>query len=124
MNSPFSHRSFSSTRTLAPAWSTSREAHGSGSHAPSSLPSWNSFRVWAFSVGLIATSPLPSVVVWKPCLPSQARRATSCVPPSCGVASFLPLRSAAELISGLTTSCAPPDAAPAMMLMDSPLLLT
>ena len=63
MNSPFSHRSFSSTRTFAPAWSTSREAHGSGSHAPSSLPSWNSFRVWAFSVGLMATSPLPSVVV-------------------------------------------------------------
>src|SRR3979409_850556 len=85
-NWPFSQRSFSSTRTLPPAWSTRREAQGSGSHAPSSFPSWKSLRVWAFSVGLTATSPPPFGVVFRPCLPSQARSGTSWGPPSRGVA--------------------------------------
>ncbi len=52
---------------------------------------------------------------------SQYRNATSCVLPSCGVAIFLPLRSAAELMSGLTTSATPPDAEPEITRTASPL---
>jgi hypothetical protein len=43
------------------------------------------------------------------------------VPPSWGDASFLPLRPAASVISGLTTRRAPPDLAPEMMRTASPL---
>ena len=45
----------------------------------------------------------------------------SCVPPSCGVASFLPLRSATLVMLGLTTRNAPPEVLPAMMRMALPL---
>ena len=81
-NCPLGHRSFSSTSTFAPASITSRDAHGSGTHAPSRRPCWNSWNVWAFSVGVIATSPPPFGVVFRPWPASQARSATSCVPPS------------------------------------------
>ena len=66
------------------------------------------------SCGRICTSPPPSGVVFKPFVFSHARRATSWVLPSCGVASFLPFRSAALLMVGFTTRAAPPDVAPAM----------
>ena len=36
-----------------------RGAHGSGSQAPSSAPCWKRVSVWAFSVGVIDTSPPP-----------------------------------------------------------------
>ena len=48
----------------------------------------------------------------RPCCFSQVRSATSWVLPSCGVAIFLPLRSAGLVIDGFTTRNAPPDAAP------------
>jgi hypothetical protein len=41
----------------------------------------------------------------------------SCVFPSCGLAIFLPLRSAGFVIDGLVTRNAPPDAAPDTILM-------
>ena len=76
--------------------------------------------VWAFSCGRIDTSPPPCVSVSGRCRASQVRSATSWVLPSCGVASFLPRRSAADVISGLTTRNAPPDVAPAMIRIASP----
>ena len=43
-----------------------------------------------FDCGRIVTSPPPSGVVAKPCSASHARRATSCVLPSDGVATVVP----------------------------------
>src|SRR3954470_15031559 len=48
----------------------------------------------------------------------------SCVPPVWGEASFLPLSCAGVVMSGRTTSAAPPDVAPAMMRIAWPLLFT
>ena len=55
-----------------------------------------------------------------PCCSSQYRSATSWVLPNCGVAIFLPFRSAADVIPGRTTSAAPPEAAPAITRTASP----
>ena len=83
-------------------------------------PALNASSVCALSCGTIDTSPPPWSSVLRPWSFSQLRRATSWVLPSCGVASFLPLRSAALLISGLTTRNAPPEVAPEMIRMASP----
>ena len=47
--------------------------------------------------------------------------ATSCVLPSCGVAMILPLSCSGEVMSGETTSWAPPEVEPAMSRTASPL---
>jgi hypothetical protein len=67
------------------------------------------------------TSPPPASSALSPFSFSQDRRATSCVLPRLGVASFLPLRSAGLLMSGFTTRNAPPDVAPEMTRTASPL---
>ena len=93
------HRVFSSTSVLPPASSTSRDAHGSGSQAPSISPDLNRSRVCAFSWLTMSTSLPPVVCTFNPLSSSHLRSATSWVPPSCGVARVLPFRSAAPLIS-------------------------
>ncbi len=61
-----------------------------------------------------------------PCSSSQARRATSWVLPSCGVASLVPTKSCGVKVSssprtsGRTTRKAPPEVEPPMMRMASP----
>ena len=117
---PSGHRSRSSTRTLAPPSWMSRVAHGSGTQAPSMVPARNVSSVWAFSWGTTETSPPPAVSVVRPCSLSQDRSATSWVLPSDGLAIFLPLRSAALAISGLTTRKAPPEVEPEMTRTASP----
>ena len=72
-------------------------------------------------IGLIATSPPPVGVVVSPCCLSQYRAATSWVLPSDGVARDFPLSWAARVMPPLTTSDAPPEAAPEMILMAVPL---
>ena len=86
------------------------------------MPAWKVSRVCAFSWGTIETSPPPAVSVVRPCYLSHERSATSWVLPSDGLAIFLPLRSAAEVISGLTTRNAPPDVEPEMTRTASPLV--
>jgi hypothetical protein len=120
-NWPPGHRLRSSTSTLPPPSCTRRVAHGSGTQAPAIWPSLKVSRVWELSCGLMLTSPPPWVSVLRPWSSSQARSATSCVLPSWGVATFLPLRSAALLISGFTTREAPADVAPATIRNASPL---
>ena len=123
-NLPPGHSVFSSTSTLPPPSRTSRDAHGSGTQAPSIFLSWKSCRVVAFSLGSTCTSPCtPWLDGVSPFSFSQARSATSWVLPSCGEAIRLPLRSAAELMPGWTTSEAPPEVAPEMIRMPSPLVL-
>src|SRR5438132_3447382 len=64
------------------------------------------------------TSWPPLMLVLRPCWESHVRSATSWVLPSCGDASVLPLRSEGkplDAIDELTTSPAPPSAAPATM---------
>src|SRR3954465_9581405 len=112
---PCGHRSASSTRILPPPSVTSRVAHGSGTHAPTSSPLLKAFSVVALSCGRMETSPPPVVSVLRPFDFSHVRSATSWVLPSCGDATLLPLRSAALLMDGLTTRYAPPDAAPEMI---------
>ncbi len=68
----------------------------------------------------MSTSPPPVVVAVRPCCLSQYRRATSWVLPSDGVASFWPLSWEALVMPALTTSDAPPEAAPAMTLISVP----
>ena len=75
-------------------------------------PRLNASSVVALSCGRIDTSPPPEVSVFRPFDFSQTRSATSCVLPSWGDATTLPLRSAALLMSGFTTKYAPPEAAP------------
>ena len=120
---PSGHRSRSSTRTLAPPSWIRRVAHGSGTQAPSIVPARNVSRVWEFSWGTTETSPPPAVSVLRPCSLSHERSATSCVLPSDGLAIFLPLRSAALVISGLTTRNAPPEVEPEITRTASPLVL-
>ena len=93
-NLPSGQMSRSSTSTWPPPSSTRRVAHGSGTQAPSMAPVWNAVSVSAFSCGVMLTSPPPAVSVVKPCSLSHARRATSCVLPSDGVASLAAARSA------------------------------
>ena len=76
--------------------------------------------VWALSCGVIETSPPPAVSVASPWPLSQARSATSWVLPSDGDARVLPFRSAAPLMSGLTTRNAPPEVEPEMTRTASP----
>ena len=100
---PPGQRVFSSTRTLPlPSW-TIRVAQGSGTQAPAMIPVLKASRAWPFSWGTMETSPPPCVSLLSPLALSQLRRATSWVLPSCGVAIFLPLRSAGLLMLGLTT---------------------
>src|SRR5207248_2074125 len=113
-NLPPGQRLTSLTSTLPLPSSSSRLVHGSGTQAPSTWPALKVSSVCELSCGRTCTSPPPSVVVLRPWDFSHLRRATSWVLPSCGDASFLPLRSAALLIDGFTTSPAPPDVAPAM----------
>ena len=101
---------------LAAAFGHERVAHGSGTHAPSIAPDWNAVSETELSSGTMVTSP-PSFVSCRPFLFSQVRSATSWVLPAAGVPIFLPLRSAARLIDGLTTKYAPPDAVPATTRM-------
>ena len=98
-----------------------RVAHGSGTQAPSIVPAMNVSSVWALSCGTTETSPPPAVSVRRPWSLSQARSATSWVLPSDGVAMLLPLRSAALVMSGLTTRNAPPDVEPEMTRTALPL---
>jgi hypothetical protein len=86
-------------------------AHGIGTQAPWTWSCLKASRVAALSCGLIDTSPPPEVSLLSPLFLSQVRRATSWVLPSCGEADGLPLRSAGPLMSGLTTSDAPPGGA-------------
>src|SRR6266550_2444262 len=118
---PPGHNVFSSTRTLPPPSWTRRVAHGSGTQAPSIWPPLKASSVWALSWGRMETSPPPSLVVARPLSASQVRSATSWVLPSCGDATVLPRRTAADVISGLTTRYAPPDVAPAMIRIAAPL---
>src|SRR6516164_9513571 len=120
-NLPPGHRLASFTSRLPPS-STISVAYGSGSQPPSSWPDLNCSTAAEFGLmGLMATSPPPVGVVVSPCCLSQKRAATSWVLPSDGVASDLPLSWAAELMPPLTTSDAPPEAAPATILMAVPL---
>ena len=119
-NCPSGQISDSSRRTLPPPSFTRRVAHGSGTQAPSSSPAWNAASVSALSCGVIATSPPPLVSVSKPCSWSHARRATSWVLPSDGVASLVPARSAGVSMPSRTTSAAPPEVVPATMRSASP----
>ncbi len=119
-NCPSGQRLRSSTSTVPPPSRTRRVAQGSGTQAPWISPARKVSSVCAFACGTTATSPPPSRFAESPCVFSHARSATSCVLPSCGVASFLPTRSAGVVISGCTTSAAPPDVAPATMRIASP----
>ena len=83
-------------RTLPPPSWTSRVAHGSGTQAPSMSPDLKVSSVCELACGRMDTSPPPWASLLRPCSLSHARSATSWVLPSCGVASFLPLRSAAS----------------------------
>ena len=71
-------------------------------------------------IGVIGTSPPPVEVVVRPWLFSQYRIDTSWVLPSDGVASFWPLSCEALVMPFLTTSSAPPEAAPEITLMSLP----
>src|SRR6202521_2530131 len=71
--------------------------------------------VWELSWGLMLTSPPPWRSVRKPFDFRYARRATSWVFPSWGVAIVLPLSWSTLVIGAFTTSPAPPDAVPATM---------
>src|SRR5690242_965200 len=119
-NLPFGQSVDSSTRTCPPPSFTRRVAHGSGTQAPSIEPAWNACRVVALSCGTTDTSPPPVVVVLYPWLFSHVRSATSCVLPSCGLASFVPLSWLGLVIEGFTTRNAPPDASPEMILIAVP----
>ena len=123
-NSPSSHRSASSTSTLAPASSTRREAQGSGSQAPSSWPYWNRSSVWAFSVGVMVTSP-PPVGARLQALRGQPGPQRDVL----GVAELRGGQHRAVEVGGLvdpgpTTRAAPPLVAPATMRSDWPPLST
>src|SRR2546421_3919142 len=54
---------------------------------------------------------------FRPCDLSHDRRATSCVLPSSGDATFWPFRSAADLMTYFVIRYAPPDVAPEMILI-------
>src|SRR5919197_1830797 len=123
-NVPWGHRSFSSTSTFPPPVSTSWDAYGSGTQAPSSWPARNAVTIEELSVGWMLTSPPPVVFVFSPICASQYRSATSCVFPSSGVPSFLPRSWSGAVIDGFTTSSAPPEVAPATSRSASPWLLT
>src|SRR4051794_11340157 len=111
-NRPPGHSVRSSTSVLPPPSSTSRDAHGSGTHAPAISPCLNWSRVVLLSCGLIETSPPPLVSVLSPWDFRYERTATSCVLPSCGEAIDLPFRSCTELMFDATTNDAPPDVEP------------
>ncbi len=107
-------------RTFPPSLTIST-SYGDGSDAPAIWPDWNcSTAAELGAVGLMVTSPPPVVVVARPFCFSQYRTATSWVFPSDGVSTIFPLRSAALVTPGLTTTDAPPVAAPEMILMAVP----
>ena len=83
-------------------------------------PALNWSRVLALSWGFTETSPVPSAFAVRPCCLSQKRSATSWVLPFCGLARVLPFSCAAEVMSGFTTSSAPPVVAPATIFNASP----
>ena len=58
-NWPFGHSDFSSTSTWPLPSTTRREAHGSGTQAPSIFPASKRVSEVALSVGVIFTSPPP-----------------------------------------------------------------
>ena len=118
--SPSGQMSASLTSTLPPPSRMRRVAHGSGTQAPSSAPAWNAASVSALSWGVMLTSPPPLVSVVKPSSSSHARRATSWVLPSDGVASVVPARSAGVSMPSRTTSEAPPDVVPATIRRAAP----
>src|SRR6202008_1692799 len=92
-----------------------------GSDAPAIWPDWNSSTAAEFgAVGLMETSPPPTVDVFSPFCLSQYRAATSWVLPSDGVAMDWPLSCFAEVMDGFTTIDAPPVAAPETTLMAVP----
>src|SRR5215468_4512334 len=119
-NLPPGHRLASFTSRVPPS-STISVAYGSGSQPPSIWPEANSSTAAEFGlIGLIATSPPPVGVVFRPCCFSQYRTATSWVLPTDGVASDLPLSCAALVMPFFTTREAPPEAAPEMILTAVP----
>ena len=120
-NLPSGHRSRSSRKILPLASRTRRAPHGSGTHAASISFLRKRFKMSALAVGITWVSPPCSVSV-RPCFCSHARAATSCVLPNCGVAIFLPLKSAPVLMSSSprTTNTAPPLVAPPMIRKASP----
>ena len=71
-------------------------------------------------MGVIGTSPPPVEVLVRPLVLSQCRSDTSWVLPSEGVASFWPLSCAGVVMPLLTTSSAPPEAAPEITLISLP----
>ena len=83
-------------------------------------PFLNAVSVSAFDCGEIEMSPPCAVSVASPCEASQLLSATSWVPPSCGLATVLPLRSAALWMSFDTTKNAPPEVVPEMIRMAAP----
>ena len=96
--SPSGHRSFSSTQHVRAGVDTRRDAHGSGSHAPSTWPALNRSSVCEFSCGDDGhVARAAGQRVSRPSSASQARSATSWVLPSCGVASVLAL----EVVGGV-----------------------
>ena len=66
-----------------------------------------------------ASGPVPLVRLFSL---SHFLKAMSCVFPACGVAMILPLSCSGEVMSGETTSCAPPEVEPAISRRASPLL--
>ena len=66
-----------------------------------------------------ASGPVPLVRLFSV---SHFLNAMSCVFPACGVATILPLSCSGEVMSGETTSCAPPEVEPATSRTASPLL--
>ena len=118
-NLPSGHRVFSSTSTFAPA-STSRELHGSGSQPPATSPGLEQVeraRV-VHVLTVTASGPVPLVRLFSL---SHFFSAMSCVLPACGVAMILPLSCSGEVMSGETTSWAPPEVEPAISRTASPL---
>ncbi len=113
-NSPSGHSFDSSTRTLPPA-STIKDRYGSGTQAPSISPCWNACSVTLLSCGMIVTSPSPLSSACRPSPSRKYRAAMSWVLPGPGVAMLLPFSCSTEVMSGLVTSAAPPEAAPATM---------
>ena len=120
-NSPSGHRVFSSTSTFAPA-STSRELHGSGSQPPATWPGLEQVER-ARVVDVLHGHRVRARCRWSRLFSlSHFLNAMSCVLPACGVAMILPLSCSGEVMSGETTSCAPPEVEPAISRIASPLL--
>ena len=88
----------SSVMRVAPASLITRDTQGSGSHAASSSPRRKRSRASAGAYWTMSTSP-PLSLPASPATFSACRREMSCVPPVCGTATRLPLRSLTDFIA-------------------------